>query len=187
MTNLTKESTQIAPDELRAGLPTPLNQPSRTEDGSQIPGDVFELLKIDHDQIATLFTEITGSSDPEAIKSSFMQLYKVVMMHTQAEEKAFYPVLLQLPDATQWVTHNLEGHQDAKNLLEDIRRLNPSSEEGKQTVLELQSLLDNHVREEEDYLFNAARTDMNEEQLKDLAQQVQQARLHFAQELALSL
>lgn len=187
MMERTNEGTRIAPEELRAGMPAPLNQPSRNEDGSQISGDVFETLKIDHDHIASLFTEIIGASEADDAQISFIELYKVVMMHTQAEEASFYPALSHLPDATSWVTRNLEGHQDAKQLLEDIFHLGVASEEGKQAILELQSLLENHVREEEDYLFNAARTDMQDAQLHQLAQQVQRDRVRFAQELELVL
>lgn len=183
----TDEVTHIAPDELRSGMPAPLNEPPHNESGSPFSGDVFEMLKSDHDRISTLFAEIMGATDPEDIDQSFTELYKVVMMHTQAEEASFYPTLSKLPDAQSWIDSNIEGHQDAKQLLEDIQLVGPSSKGGQQTIRELQSLLENHVREEEDYVFNAARTDLKDTQLQALTQEVRRERIRFAQELELDL
>ncbi len=172
MINEPVEGSRVAPDQLRAGMPTNLDQAPRNESGARDIEDVFELLKVDHDRLASLFTDINNSSDDEQRSESFEVLYKVLTVHANTEEAVFYPTVRQFPSVEQWIPQNLEEHKEAKELLEEIRSLGVNSEEGTAALQELQAALENHVREEEDYVFKGAQTDMNEEQLLDLAHRV---------------
>ena len=172
MINQPAEGSRMAPDQLRAGMPTNLDQAPRNESGARDPEDVFELLKVDHDRMASLFSDINNSSSPEEKSEAFEVLYKVLTVHANTEEAVFYPTVIQYPSAEKWIPQNIEEHKEAKELLEDIRALGVDTEEGMAALQELQAALENHVREEEEYVFKAAQTDMNEEQLLDLAHRV---------------
>ncbi len=162
----------MAPDQLRAGMPTNLAQPSRSESGARDSENVFEILKVDHDRMASLFSEINNSSSSEEKSKAFSVLYKVLTVHANTEEAVFYPTVVRYPSAEKWIPQNIEEHQEAKELLEDIRALDINTQEGMVALQELQAALENHIREEEEYVFKAAQTDMSEEQLLELAHRV---------------
>lgn len=187
MTIQANEGAKIVPDELRAGMPANIDQPSRSEDGVQESENVFEILKVDHDRLASLFTTIANASDPEQAEEAFTTLYKLLLVHASTEEAVFYPTVAQESDAGRWIENNIQEHKEAKDLVEAVRSLGVTTDEGKATLKELQAALENHVREEEDYVFKAAQSDMTEEQLRDLAHQVFAQKQHFAQQYGLPL
>jgi iron-sulfur cluster repair protein YtfE (RIC family) len=181
------QGAKIAPDELRAGLPTTTNQPSRSEDGVQENENVFELLKVDHDRLASLFTTTANASDPEESEDAFLELYKLLLVHASAEEAVFYPAVAQGSEASRWIDNNIQEHQEAKELAEMVRSLGVNTDDGKATLKQLQAALENHVREEEDYVFKAAQSEMTVEQLRELAQQVYDKRQDFARQYGLQV
>jgi hemerythrin superfamily protein len=181
------QGAKIAPDELRAGLPTTTNQPSRSEDGVQENENVFELLKVDHDRLASLFTATANASDPEESEEAFSELYKLLLVHASAEEAVFYPAVAQGSEASRWIDNNIQEHQEAKELAEMVRSLGVNTDDGKATLKQLQAALENHVREEEDYVFKAAQSEMTVEQLRELAQQVYDKRQDFARKYGLQV
>jgi hemerythrin superfamily protein len=187
MINQPPEGSSMAPNSLRAGMPTNLDQPSRSESGARDIEDVFELLKVDHDRLASLFSDINNSSNPEEKSEIFEVLYKVLTVHANTEEAVFYPTVAQFPSAEKWIPQNIEEHKEAKELLEDIRALDVNTEQGMAALQELQAALENHVREEEDYVFKGAETDMNEEQLRDLAHRVYAEKQRQAEKYDLQL
>jgi hemerythrin superfamily protein len=187
MTIQANEGAKIAPDELRAGMPSNTDQPSRAEDGVQDSENVFEILKVDHDRLARLFTTIANASDTNESEEAFTALYKLLMVHASTEEAIFYPTVAQESDAGRWIDNNIEQHKEAKALLESIRSAGVNTDEGKTTLKELQAALENHVREEEEYVFKAAQSDMTEEQLRELAHQVFAQKQQFAQQYGLQL
>ncbi len=99
---LPNPGSNMAPDTLRAGMPAHLDQPSRSETGARDQDDVFELLKVDHDRIASLFLDIFGS-DEDVTADAFMDLYEVVMVHAETEEAVFYPTVGAFPDTKGWI------------------------------------------------------------------------------------
>jgi hemerythrin superfamily protein len=187
MINQPTEGSSMAPNSLRAGMPTNLDQPSRNESGARDIEDVFELLKVDHDRLASLFSDINNSSNAEEKIENFGVLYKVLTVHANTEEAVFYPTVAQYPSAAKWIPQNIEEHKEAKELLEDIRALGVDTDEGMAALQELQAALENHVREEEDYVFKGAETDMNEEQLLDLAHRVYAEKQRQAEKYDLQL
>ena len=76
MINQPTEGSSMAPNSLRAGMPTNLDQPSRSESGARDIEDVFELLKVDHDRLASLFADINNSPSPEDKHENFALLRK---------------------------------------------------------------------------------------------------------------
>lgn len=187
MTIQANEGTKIVPDELRAGMPATINQPSRSEDGVQESGNVFEILKVDHDRLASLFTTIRNASDPDQAEEAFTTLYKLLMVHASTEEAVFYPTAAQESEASRFIENNLQEHAEAKELVESIRSIGVNTDEGKATLKELQAALENHVREEEEYVFRAVESEMEPEQLQALASQVLAKKLELAKEYGLQL
>ena len=145
------------------------------------------MLKVDHDRLASLFADINNSSSPEDKHENFALLCKVLTVHANKEEAVFYPTVAQYPSVEKWIPQNIEEHKEAKALLEDIDALGVDTEEGMAALQELQAALENHVREEEDYVFKGAETDMNEEQLRDLAHRVYDEKQRQAEKYDLQL
>ncbi|MBC7883140.1 MAG: hemerythrin domain-containing protein, partial [Anaerolineae bacterium] len=145
----------------------------------------FEILKVDHDRLASLFTTIQNASDPTQAEEAFTTLYKLLMVHANTEEAVFYPTAAQESEASRFIETNLQEHAEAKELAELIRSTGVNTDEGKATLKELQAALENHVREEEEYVFKAVESEMEPEQLQALANQVLAKKQELAKQYGL--
>ncbi|WP_287129131.1 hemerythrin domain-containing protein [Candidatus Cyanaurora vandensis] len=171
---------KMAPDELRAGIGTKLDEPSRAVTGPLNEGDVFELLKVDHDRLADLFVTIETETDPGALSTHVELLARQLLTHTTLEEEIFYPQVRNFADTEGQVEKNYEQHQEAKEILQQIQRLDPSTQDFKAAVQDLQRAIENHVHEEENYLFPAVKGDLSDEALANLTTQIREGKARYA-------
>lgn len=79
-------------------------------------------------------------------------------VHAQIEEEIFYPALQQaLPDAADLLAEAQAEHQEARDLIAQIRALGSADAQMDALVAELNRAIEHHVKEERDELFPKAR------------------------------
>jgi len=128
--------------------------------------DACELLDADHIAVKHLFVDyarLAASADAtetEARRTELaMKICQELTVHAQIEEEIFYPALRQaFPDAVDLLDEALEEHQDAKELIDDVRSVGTANPAMDTLVAELDVAIDHHVKEERDELFPKART-----------------------------
>lgn len=146
--------------------------------------DVFELIKEAHRKVETLFTEIESTDGSKKLDQYFNQLYKELNVHAQAEELTFYPTMRDHEDLKELVNEAEEEHTEVKVMLEQIKSLDATSSEFKAKISELKDAVQHHVQEEENEVFPKVRQSVNDEELKQLATEFQEAQRKLQEEMA---
>lgn len=134
--------------------------------------DAIALLKKDHGAVKRLFNEF-GRSTARAQRKRQQLRDRIVAeleLHTQLEERIFYPALEGI--LAELVQEARKEHEEAKELIQEIRGMEPGSNEIKERVNELKQAILHHVKEEEGEMFPQARQ-LGDEKLEELGKQLE--------------
>lgn len=121
--------------------------------------DIYDLLSKDHSNARELLSKIknTTDGDEKTRQTLFSQLKQELEIHTSFEEKVFYPEAEEKTGMDDVIRDAMEEHDEAKQLLEALADMDPTSAEWMETIEELAEALSHHIRDEEQKLFPAAR------------------------------
>lgn len=150
---------------------------SRSDDEMSIR----DLIRMDHTKVNTLFMQIQATEDPQKLQEYFGQIYKDLSAHSEAEEQIVYPAVRSYyPD-----TQDLYNEQaEMKQMLEQIRSLNPSAPNFKDNIKRLMDAVMHHVRQEENEMFAKIRDNFSDEQQKQMATEFKTAKSKVQEQLA---
>jgi iron-sulfur cluster repair protein YtfE (RIC family) len=121
--------------------------------------DIYDLLSKDHNKVKELLKKIKGvpDGDEKSRQALFSELKQELEIHTSFEEKVFYPEAKQKTGLDDVIQDAMEEHDEAKQLLEALADMEPTSPEWLETTEELAEALGHHIKDEEQKLFPAAR------------------------------
>lgn len=127
--------------------------------------DACELLDADHIAVKHLFVDyarlaIAADADATGERRTALatKICDELTVHAQIEEEIFYPALRDaLPQADGLVDEATAEHQEAKQLIADIRTIGQANPAMDTLVAELNVAIEHHVKEERDELFPKAR------------------------------
>jgi len=145
--------------------------------------DILELIAADHREVERIFAQLESATNLEKLYQSFNELYKELNLHARAEELVFYPGLREYEDTNEMIEEAESEHEEAAALLEEIKSLSPDLPEFKTKVAELKRAVLHHVQEEEAEVFETARDCLDDQQLKQLGQEFQQAKTKLEDEI----
>ena len=130
-----------------------------------LENDACDLLDADHLAVKHLFVEYArlayapdtkAASGRAAIAATICDELTV---HARIEEEIFYPALRRaVPGAADVLDEAEEEHQQAKELIAQIREIRAADETMDQLVADLARAVEHHVKEERDELFPKARS-----------------------------
>jgi hemerythrin-like domain-containing protein len=133
--------------------------------------DPFELLKTDHRKVEQLFSQLESASGKQKLEV-FKQIKTELELHTQIEEKIFYPALEE-PEETHDLAQAYEEHAVVKDLLKQLGRARTANDEWEAQAKVLQENVEHHVEEEENELFAKAQAALGEEELEELGERME--------------
>ncbi|MCY7382647.1 MAG: hemerythrin domain-containing protein [Microcoleus sp. CAN_BIN18] len=143
--------------------------------------NITEIISMDHRKVDTLFMEIEKPEDPQKLQEFFGQLYKDLSVHSEAKEQIVYPAIRSYYSNTQ----ELYDEQAAmKQMLAQIKALNPSSSDFKAQIKLLKTAVQDHVKQEENDMFPQIRRNLSEAQMEQMATQFKAAKSTLQQEMA---
>ncbi len=144
--------------------------------------NVQDVIRLDHNKVNTLFTELLQSNDPQKIQEYFGQIYKDLSAHAEAEEQVVYPRVRSFyGDSDTQELYDEQG--EMKRMLEDIKASSPSSSEFKDKIRRLMDVVGDHIRQEESTMFAAIRNNLSDEQSEQLATEFKQAKSQIQQKM----
>lgn len=144
--------------------------------------NIQDVIRMDHNKVNILFTELLQSNDPQKIQEYFGQIYKDLTAHAEAEEEVVYPRVRSFYGEGD--TQELYDEQALmKRMLEEIRAINPSAPEFKDRVRHLMDLVGDHIRQEESTMFAAIRNNLSTQQTEQLATQFKAAKSRIQERL----
>jgi hemerythrin superfamily protein len=142
-----------------------LDMTSRTQSGAQAgtrtnamaaSQDAIALLTADHREVHEMFEQFEQLGDRaragrEKLKE---KICKALIAHTTIEEEIFYPAVReQVEDAGDMVDEAVVEHAAAKDLIKQLREMEPDDELFDAKVKVLGEQIDHHVEEEEKEMF----------------------------------
>lgn len=129
---------------------------STRSSASRMP-DAIRLLTQDHKEVKALFKEYEKLCKAEADESQKQalaeQICEMLTVHTQIEEELFYPAAHEALKESDIVDEAQVEHASAKDLIQQIRNMQPSDELYDAKVTVLGEYVDHHVKEEEKEMF----------------------------------
>jgi hypothetical protein len=134
--------------------------------------DPFELLKKDHQKVATLFAQIESTSG-DAKMRIFRQLKEELDVHTHIEETIFYPALEGEKETREITLEAYQEHRVVKDLLAQLDAATSADEEWEARLTVLKENVEHHVEEEEGELFDKANDVLTGEQADELGARMQ--------------
>jgi hemerythrin superfamily protein len=136
--------------------------------------DPFDTLMQDHRAIRSLLDDMVASED----QSSFMRtqllfrLKRRLAAHAMAEEDVVYPILRGTGEGAENTMHLYEEHAEMKILLYKLEQLPKNESEWRERAVELRTLIDRHVRQEEDVEFPRLREALDDQDITRLSAQM---------------
>ncbi|WP_289501212.1 hemerythrin domain-containing protein [Gloeocapsopsis sp. IPPAS B-1203] len=146
--------------------------------------NIQTLIRLDHNKVNTIFTEIGATKEPQKLEEYFGQLYKDLLAHAQAEEEVVYPKVRSFygDDNTQEL---YDEQAQMKQMLDEIKSIDPASaDEFRSKVKDLMDVVGDHIRQEESTMFAAIDNNCSNEQKEQMATEFKAAKSNIQQEFA---
>jgi hemerythrin superfamily protein len=139
--------------------------------------DVVDVLTSDHRDVTALIGEIWTVRDPMMRRDLTDTAISELVRHAVAEEMYVYPAMRKhLPDGEKSVEHDVEEHKQLERAMKQLEALDVSSAEFDERLRELETVLADHVQDEETEQFPELRRRIPHEELVELAGKVETAK-----------
>lgn len=146
--------------------------------------NIQTLIRLDHNKVNTIFTEIGATKDPQKLQEYFGQLYKDLLTHAQAEEEIVYPRVRSFygDDNTQEL---YDEQAQMKQMLDAIKAIDPANaDEFRSKVKDLMEMVGDHIRQEEFTMFAAIDNNCSDEQKEQMATEFKAAKSKIQEEMS---
>ncbi|WP_416397682.1 hemerythrin domain-containing protein [Allohahella sp. A8] len=120
--------------------------------------DIFEALKNDH-KVAKDIMKVLESTEgaSKERQENYVKLVKELLAHAKAEERTLYHAMLGSAESQDEATHSISEHKDMEDAMKEVSATEMSSSQWLPKFRELKELVEHHVKEEEQEIFQAAR------------------------------
>jgi hemerythrin superfamily protein len=142
--------------------------------------NIQDVLRLDHNKVNMLFTQIKDSNDPRKIGECFGQIYRDLSVHAKAEEQVVYPAVQAFYGETQEL---YDEQAEMSAMLEALKSSNASDSDFKAKVEALKHTFTDHIRQEESTMIAAIGSNCSTEQQEQLATQFKQAKSQLQQQM----
>jgi len=127
---------------------------------------IYDILTKEHDQILDLFEKAIS----EGSKETFLKIKDELDPHLQGEEKLLYPVLKEKEKARESVLEGYEEHCIAEMLLLKLESMDEKEERWHAKIKVLKEIIESHVEDEQNEMFEISRTVLSQEKAEEIAQ-----------------
>ena len=139
--------------------------------------DVVDVLTSDHRDVTALIGEIWTIKDPMIRRDLTDTAISELVRHAVAEEMYVYPAMRKhLPDGDKAVEHDVEEHKELEQTMKKLEDLDVPTPEFETALRNLETILADHVQDEENEQFPELRRRIPRDELTDLADKVETAK-----------
>ncbi|MGG6264837.1 hemerythrin domain-containing protein [Leptolyngbya sp. AN03gr2] len=147
--------------------------------------NIQTLIRLDHNKVNTIFTEIGATKDPQKLQEYFGQLYKDMLAHAQAEEEVVYAKIRPFygDDNTQEL---YDEQAEWRPMLEEIKSIDPASSADlfRSKIKDLMEQVGDHIRQEESTMFASIDKNCSTEEKEQMASEFKAVKTRVQQEMA---
>src|SRR3954464_3862560 len=139
--------------------------------------DVIDVLTSDHRDVTALIGEIWTITDPMMRRDLTDTAISELVRHAVAEEMYVYPAMRKhLPDGDKAVEHDVEEHKELETTMKQLEGLDVSGPGFDEALRRLETVLADHVQDEESEQFPELRRVVPKEEMIELAGKVETAK-----------
>lgn len=142
--------------------------------------NIQDLLRLDHNKVSMLFSQISDSNDPQRCEEYFGQIYQDLIVHSKAEEQVVYPAIRAFYGETQEL---YDEQAEMSVLLEELKSSNASDSDFQAKIDRLKNNFVDHIGQEEKTMIAAIKNNCSTEQQERLATQFKQAKSQLQEQL----
>ena len=163
------------------GLAANMGRKMMMQSPTYMAGNWDDALKAEHKATLALFDQLEATGDDQTTTRSHlvMKIKYSLSKHALQEESVVYPAMREANDAHD--ADDLNGeHGYVKTYLYELENMAKDGPEFLARVRDFRTLLEGHIRNEEDNVFPRLRASMNEEQNKKLTMAMNREGLKLA-------
>jgi hypothetical protein len=139
--------------------------------------DVVDVLTTDHHEVLDLLQQIKVTTNDEERRDLADTVISELVRHSVAEEMYVYPAMRKhLPDGKKAVEHDIEEHKELEKTMKKLEGVSADDAEFTQLLSELETILRDHVQDEESEQFPGLRAQVPREELVEMAKKVEAAK-----------
>ena len=120
------------------------------------PKDAVAMLKADHKKVSGLFEQFEKSRAASTKKQLVSEICMELTVHTTLEEDIFYPAVKAALRDTELVPEANVEHATVKELIAQVKGVEPGGEEYDAKVKVMSEYVKHHVKEEQNEMFPKA-------------------------------
>lgn len=140
--------------------------------------DAIDLLTADHNRVRGLFTRFRGAHESDSTTEMVelaAKIFQELEVHTTIEEEIFYPDVRDTDEEiTEVVDEGIQEHHVVKVLMDELRQVEPASDEWVAKMSVLMENVEHHVEEEETEMFPPLRSELGADVLEPMAAKLEQ-------------
>jgi hemerythrin superfamily protein/carbon monoxide dehydrogenase subunit G len=139
--------------------------------------DVVDILTTDHREVTGLIQQIRSAGDAATRRDLADTMISELVRHAVAEEMYVYPAMKEhLPDGEAAVEHDIAEHKELERTMKELESVEATDLRFDSLITELETILADHVSDEESDQFPKLRASIPREELVQLGQKVQNAK-----------
>ncbi len=118
--------------------------------------EIIDMLKDDHKRVIKAFRDfekLDVHENPERCQELVTQTCKELELHTELEERCFYPAARNGVREEDLIDEAQVEHTAAKRMLDDLKQMGPDDEKFAATFKVLGEYVKHHINEEEKEIF----------------------------------
>ena len=116
--------------------------------------ELMKELHKDHQEVKSIFKQLIKNEESSKRKELCEELQEELIPHMKAEEKAVYTQLMDKKMSKEHALEGLEEHHAAEMVLKELLALDPGDERFKAKATVLKEMIEHHIEEEEDKIFD---------------------------------
>jgi hemerythrin superfamily protein len=140
--------------------------------------DVLELLKEDHQRVASLLEQVEKTTEraEKTREELFTKIMNELTLHAELEEQLFYPEIEQQEETREITLEAYEEHRLVKQLLAELSSEAKNTEEWSAKFKVLKENIEHHVEEEESEMFKGVRKVLSKEEREEMGIRLMEAK-----------
>lgn len=145
---------------------------------SRLSPSITNMIRLDHSHVLSTFHQYEVDTAPRIKKGLAETVCVSIEIHSQLEEEIFYPALRAIAE-TEIVKKSVPEHDHMRQLIQQLRNLEPGDAAYDETFFQLMNAVMHHVADEETLLLPAAERVLAD-QLGELGAQMTKRRMQLA-------
>lgn len=149
--------------------------------------DIYEYLKMDHEQVNQLFKQFEKSDHLNRKMDIMLFIAQELLIHAKSEQQTFYTALKQYDESREDAVHGKKEHEDIETQINLILSTKKIDKNWCKKVEELKDIVTHHVKEEEGRIFRHAKDVLSEKEACRLKYQMHYLKQNLLRDLQVEM